>query len=37
MSTLITLSDVSFSYDHRRTILSDISLSIAERDFIVLR
>lgn len=37
MSTLITLSDVSFSYDHRRTILSDISLSIAEQDFIVLR
>ena len=37
MSTLITLSDVSFSYDHRRDILSHFSLSIEERDFIVLR
>ena len=37
MSTLITLSDVSFSYDQRRDILSHFSLSIEERDFIVLR
>lgn len=37
MSTLIRLDDVSLSYDQRRDILSHVSLTIGERDFIVLR
>lgn len=37
MSSLIRLDDISLSYDRRRDILSHFSLTIRERDFIVLR